>query len=112
MFTQELVDCDGSDPGIIAAEECTIEYSRLLSAPFLLPFGSSIHAQVDAQNFYGTSKMSEVGNGALILTVPSMPVNLVEDWSVKGPRTIGLQWEKAPGLNGGTDIIDYRINYD
>jgi hypothetical protein len=35
-----------------------------------------------------------------------------EKQEFKTPTTIGLQWQKPITINGGTDILDYRINYD
>jgi hypothetical protein len=54
-------------------------------APFHLPYGSSIHAKVEAHNMYGISDLSPVGNGAVILTIPDTPINFLEDTSVKTP---------------------------
>ena len=50
--------------------------------------------------------MSNVGNGAIIVTYADPPINFVEDWSVKTPTTIGMTWEQAP-FNGGAVIEDY-----
>jgi hypothetical protein len=49
----------------------------LRAAPYNLAWGSSIHAIYSATNYYGTSVDSADGNGAIILTVPDQPVNLV-----------------------------------
>jgi len=51
--------------------------STLLKAPFDIPFGSSIYAKVKAFNIIGSSDFSEVGNDAVILSVPSAPTNLI-----------------------------------
>jgi len=39
-------------------------------------WGMSVFATVSATNIYGTSTDSISGNGAVILTVPSKPINL------------------------------------
>jgi len=111
-FTQDLTDCDGADQRIIDAMSCTVHTSRLLAEPFALPWGSSIHAQVVAHNAYGVSEISPVDNGAIILTIPDTPIKFVENQEFKTPTTIGLSWQKPISVNGGTDILDYRINYD
>lgn len=54
---------------------------------------------------------SEEGNGAIILTNPDAPINIAEDTSLKSGTIIGLQWEEGPS-NGGTAVLDYRLNYD
>jgi hypothetical protein len=71
---------------------CTVPTTSLLVAPFLLPWGSSIYAQVVAQNIYGVSEISLVGNGAIILTIPDTPIIFVEDTTPKSSTTIGLSW--------------------
>jgi len=49
----------------------------LRESPYNIGWGSSIHAIITATNFYGTSVVSDDGNGAIILTVPDPPINLV-----------------------------------
>jgi hypothetical protein len=51
----------------------------LRSAPYSFDWGDSIHAKVKATNIVGDSDYSAVGNGAIILTIPSAPVNLAID---------------------------------
>lgn len=48
--------------------------SVLVSAPYNLPYGSSIYARVTAVNLYGISETSEQANGAIILATPSIVV--------------------------------------
>ncbi len=85
--------------------------SVLRTDPYMLPWGSSIWAKVTAINIYGRSETSEEGNGAVILTYPDPPLNLVEDWSPKSQTSIGLSWIDST-FNGGADFLDYRISYD
>jgi hypothetical protein len=49
----------------------------LLVSPFNLPWGSSIFATVTATNTVGTSAISQAGNGAIILTNPDPPQNVI-----------------------------------
>lgn len=83
-----------------------------MQEPFSLQWGDSVYARVVAYNAYGISDTSEIGNGALILTIPDTPVLFTEDLTVKSPTTIGLSWQKSISNNGGTDVLDYRIIYD
>ena len=77
------------------------------AAPFNLPWGASVWAKVAANNIKGTSE-SSAGNGAVIITKPDAPINLVEEVSLRTASKLGLQWNS--GLeDGGTPIIDYRI---
>ena len=64
-----------------------------------------------AQNAYGISSRSDIGNGAIILTNPSAPVSLLENKVPKSATTIGMTWQDGLS-NGGTEIIDYRVSFD
>jgi hypothetical protein len=79
-------------------------------APFNLPWGSSVWAKVTANNIKGSSE-SEAGNGAVIITKPDSPINLVEETSLRSTTTLGLTWNA--GLDdGGTPLLDYRISME
>lgn len=55
-----------------------------------MPWGSSITAKVNAYNLYGYSAASAEGNGAVILTYPDTPVNVVEIVADRTPTTISI----------------------
>ena len=55
-------------------------------------WGSSIYAKVLAQNIYGNSIFSPVGNGALILTNPDSPTALTENVLLRTATSLGLTW--------------------
>lgn len=60
---------------------------------------------------YGDSDISPKGNGAVIITSPDTPINLAETEAMRTPSSITLSWTE--GLtNGGSAVIDYRVNYD
>jgi len=80
----------------------------LVSAPFNLPWGSSIYAVVKAINAYGSSAVSPAGNGAVILTKPNPPANFIENLAQKSKTEIGLDWE-TPTFVGGSSVIDYKL---
>jgi hypothetical protein len=84
--------------------------SELRGTIYNLPWGSSIFAKVIAYNIYGDSAESNVGNGALIMTYPDAPQNLLEVYSSRTATTLGLSWE-AGAQNGGSPIIDYTVSY-
>jgi hypothetical protein len=50
----------------------------LRTAPFSLPWGSSIYAKIIATNVYGDSLISQAGNGGVIMTYPDAPISLAE----------------------------------
>ena len=58
---------------------CNIQISTLRSSPYLLPWGSSVFARIIATNNIGNSLPSIAGNGAVILTYPDAPYNLVNN---------------------------------
>ena len=64
-----------------------------------------------ALNVYGESAESPVGNGAVILTVPSAPESFVENYSDRTATTLGFTWVDGES-NGGSNIQDYTISYD
>jgi hypothetical protein len=76
VYTEDLVDCDGSDGGIVIDTECFIPFTTLRVAPFSLSQGATVDAKIIAINFYGESTPSEIGGGANIVGVPEAPVNL------------------------------------
>jgi hypothetical protein len=51
--------------------------STLMASPFSWPWGSSIRAYIIATNSFGNSTNSAIGGGAVILTYPDAPLNLV-----------------------------------
>ena len=70
-----------------------------------------MYAQVRATNVYGNSGVSTPGNGAVILTNPDPPTNVIQVVATTTPTAIGLTWTQ-PAANGGSAVIDYRISYD
>lgn len=54
-----------------------IPISTIISSPYSLPWGSSVYATVSSTNIVGYSEISNSGNGAIILTNPDAPINLV-----------------------------------
>jgi hypothetical protein len=55
--------CDGTDATIMSNRQCVIDSNAFNSAPYDLPWGSSIFARVSATNVKGTSQVSLSGNG-------------------------------------------------
>lgn len=108
-YSTELTNCDGSTQEIIDNQFCRIPVQFLKDAPFNLPWGESVFAKVTAFNHRGSSGTSEAGNGAIIVTRPDPPINLLEDTQYRTASTLGLTWEAA-AENGGTPILDYRIS--
>lgn len=106
-YTQESVACLGTSATILFSQGCTIPVATLLAAPYNLPWGSSIFATILATNAYGTSVQSDPGNGAIILTVPSMP-SVSNDVANTNAQQITIVWVD-PVQTGGTPILDYSI---
>jgi hypothetical protein len=109
-FTEDLVNCDGSGNTIFTDTTCSVPISTLRTAPFSLPWGSSIYVQVYSLNVVGTSLASSEGNGAVITTYPDAPINAVNDALVTDSSTIKFSWSEGSS-NGGALINDYRVSY-
>ena len=111
-FSEDLENCDGKQAAsIVSSRECTIPFSVLTASPYDLTLGDSVYAKVSAINYYGESSVSDAGNGATVLYVPSAPVSLVNDLSTTSASVIRITW--SDGIStGGSPIIDYRVSYD
>lgn len=110
-YTEDTVNCDGSDPLIRDATSCQIPFTALRTTPFSLQWGSSIWAKITAVNIYGNSVVSDPGNDAIILRVPDIPLDFSNVPEVTSATQIGLSWVEGT-QNGGTPVIDYTIQYD
>ena len=110
-YTEMRSSCDDSAAETILALRCEIPLVSLSDEPFSLAFGDSVFAKIIAINYYGESVSSEGGNGAIIVTVPTPPINLIDNVAVTSAFIIGLKWDEGYS-SGGSPVIDYRITYD
>jgi hypothetical protein len=92
------------------SQTCVILVSTLKATPFELPWGDGVYVKVSAVNVVDEGDRSEAGNGAVIVTIPTAPLNLVELPEITNAIQIGLAWE-YPADDGGPDVLDYRIWY-
>ena len=109
-YTEDSINCDGTDSTIILATQCTIPLSVLTSAPYSLSLSANVQAKVLATNVKGSSIASSAGSGATIIFTPDAPISLSENTSDRSATTLGLTWTEGSS-NGGSVILDYRINY-
>jgi hypothetical protein len=65
-FTEENVDCVGTDSTVITDRTCSISLTTLEASPYLLVKGDSVVAKIVSVNFYGESDQSSEGSGAVI----------------------------------------------
>jgi hypothetical protein len=107
-YSQDLVNCDGTNPTVVSNKGCLIPVEVFRNAPFSHAWGSSIFAKVSATNIKGVSAMSDAGNGAKIITKPDPPTNVQENTLFRSVTTLGIEWT-APVENGGSNVLDYRI---
>lgn len=75
-FSEYNATCNGSNTTIVSMRSCNVSIAILTSSPYSLVWGSSVFAQVSATNIKGTSVYSLAGNGAILVTLPSPPLNL------------------------------------
>jgi hypothetical protein len=108
QFSIALTDCDGSQSSIVAAASCVIPVNTLRNAPYSLDWGSSVYAKLIATNVEGSSIESLSGNGAIIITDPTAPSNLIEEYSQRTSTSIGMSWTAE--YDGGAPILDYSIS--
>lgn len=85
---------------------CLIPVQSLTASPYYLTWGMTVYAQVIAINVYGQSIVSVQGSGAIIITSPSAPLSLSENFSIRSNTTLGLQWFVGTS-NGGSPVLDY-----
>ena len=88
-FLPEHTNCDMSASTDLT---CTIPVAVLREAPFNLLWGSHILAKVVAINAYGNSLVSEQGSGAVIISKPSAPTNLVKENDLSSDTSLILTW--------------------
>jgi hypothetical protein len=58
----------------------------------------------------GSSRTSESGNGAVILTYPDDPTNLQLNDEITWGSIVGLTWDEG-AQNGGTPVLDYTVMF-
>lgn len=76
-----------------------------------MPWGASIYFKVIATNFYGSSAESDPVNGAIILTNPDAPKDIIENYSLKSGTTISFAWSNGE-KDGGAPVTSYNIRYN
>ena len=76
-YTEESIECDGTNPTNVATKQCQVSLTTLKEAPYNLLQGDSVWVKVISINTYGESALSEAGNNAVIQLVPDAPVNLL-----------------------------------
>lgn len=108
-YSLELTYCDGSDPTIVSATQCAVPVSTLRAEPFELEWGAHVYTKVVAINVYGASIESEIGNGAIIITNPDAPMNLLEDSTYRDSSTLGLKWDEG-FQDGGNTITQFVLS--
>lgn len=107
-YSLSLQNCNGSSPAIVTSRTCLVPNIVLNTSPFNLVWGSSVNVKITVTNIIGTSTLSAIGGGAILVNGPSAPVNFVEVRTITTAYTIGLQWQQGTD-NGGTPVIDYAI---
>jgi len=91
-YTQESIDCIGTDASVLANRECLIKLDTLIVAPYSLVLNEEIWAKVIATNVYGDSPFSAAGNVGLTKLIPDAPINLANNAAITDAAKIGLVW--------------------
>ena len=111
VYTQESVECDGTNADVIANRQCIVSLFTLIEDPYNLVLHESIDVKVISENLYGDSPLSASGNGATMQLVPDAPINLTNDPTVTSDTTVRFTWAEGPS-NGGSPVIDFDVYYD
>jgi len=91
--------------------QCAVALATLQAEPFNINVGYSIYIKVIAKNEYGTSQISDPGNGAIMVSVPDKPFLVMNDATITSDSKIGIFWFDG-ATNGGSPIVDYKIMWD
>jgi hypothetical protein len=78
-FTEETVDCDGTDSEVVSGKTCSVNLSTLVSSPYSLVENDSVVVKIISVNVYGESDQSSQGSGAVVQIVPDAPINVAND---------------------------------
>jgi hypothetical protein len=70
-----------------------------------------VFANIVAINRFGSSIPSSDGNGAVVVIVPTAPLNLINYPEITSASQIYFTWSNG-AFDGGKPIIDYRVTYD
>ena len=115
VFTQDLTNCDGSQPDITDATQCIVYIATMMASPFSLPLGETIDVRLLAYNYYGESEYSQIASNLQIVWKPDPIQNLQTHYTpnlaVTDAYKVGLTWDDGPSDNG-MPITDYQIQYD
>jgi hypothetical protein len=60
--------------------------------PYSLSTGDNVEAKLYATNVQGDSLESQVGSGALVITIPDAPHTLLEDYSQRTSSSLAITW--------------------
>jgi hypothetical protein len=110
-FTEESVECVGSDSTVISSRTCSITLATLKVSPYLLVRDDNVVAKIVSVNVYGDSEQSSEGSGAVIQLVADAPISLANDALTTTDSVIRFTWIDGSS-DGGASIIDYTVFYD
>lgn len=113
-FGEELTDCNGADPSILAALECSIPLTTLRASPFDLTYGTLVQARVMAENANGWGSLSQVNLvGAAVETEPSqMGAPTMGSATTTTQLAIDFVALTAGSETGGSTIDSYHLQWD
>jgi hypothetical protein len=92
-YLEDLAHCDASTAAVMAELACRIPVATLVAAPYSLPAGALVVAQVQAHNARGWGANSDPNSGgAVIITVPLQMAAPVRDSSATTTSQIKVDW--------------------
>ena len=119
-FSEETSYCDGSDPAVLAAAECTVPMAQFWLATTATPFeylpGESIRLQVRAWNVIGPGPYSSIATGPTVETppaTPSLPPERVEAGTSPSQIEVAMPAITSGSLAAGAAAISsYNLEWN
>lgn len=112
-FTEDIVNCDGTDATIVSDLYCEVPMTTLLASPYDLSAGDLIIAVIEAHNVWGYSTASpENGSGIVVSTTPDQMATPTMD-STSSNTQLVVDWVALTTAESGyNDALSYNLYWD
>jgi hypothetical protein len=113
-YTEDVINCDGTDVTILANRYCDIPMSVFTSSPYSLTQGDTILAKVKALNSIGWSGLSSVSTTTTdVEVVPHKPTNPPTRDATTDSTQLVVNWSSLSSPeDGDSAVLSYSLEYD
>ena len=112
-FVEDTASCDGSTSAVVSGLQCLIPMTSLWAAPFSLPQGATVQAQILAHNDRGWSGASTANSAGAEVEVVPHQMAAVARGSATSDTAVVIDWTAlASPANGGTAVLGYALYTD